>query len=300
MIKRTLDFSTPGTLRLHHNQLVWKGEDGREATVPIEDIGLLLIDSPLITLSSALMQALSDACTAVVFCDATHHPSGYLLPQTAHTLVGRYLRAQIALSPARANRLWQQIICAKITNQAIVLSPYAPEAADKLRVMAGRVRRGDPENLEAQAARLYFSSLPIAEDFHRERYGSMPNAALNYGYSVLRAAVARALVASGVNPALGLHHRNQYNHFSLADDMMEPYRPSVDQIILDHLNIFSALPEEQMLTPEGKRHILPFLTMDMRYQTETRPLWNFLQRSTASLVKCLSGEAQTLLFPTPL
>ena len=161
MIKRTLDFSTPGTLRLHLSQLIWQGEDGRAATVPIEDIGLLLIDTPLITLSSALLQALAEACVAVVFCNTAHLPSGYLLPQTAHTLVGRCLREQIALTTARANRLWQQIVRAKIANQALAIRPYAPDVADALHGMAQRVRRGDPDNLEAQAARLYFSSFPL-------------------------------------------------------------------------------------------------------------------------------------------
>lgn len=298
MIKRTLDFSSPGTLRLHLGQLVWKGEDGRAATVPIEDIGLLLIDAPLITLSSALLQALAEACVAVVFCDSSHLPSGYLLPQTAHTLVGRCLRAQIALTPVRVNRLWQQIVYAKISNQAHAIRPYAPDTADTLLGMAKRVRRGDPDNLEAQAARLYFSSFPLPEDFHRDRRGAMPNAALNYGYAVLRAATARALVVSGLNPALGLHHHNQYNHFALADDLMEPYRPAVDQTILDNLPTLTELTDPQTLSPANKRLILPFLTTNMRCGQETRPLWNALQRTTASLAQCVSKNANALFFPS--
>lgn len=298
MLKRTLDFSTPGTLRLHLGQLHWKGEDGRAASIPIEDIGILLIDTPLITLSSALLQALAEACVAVVFCGSSHLPSGYLLPQTAHTLVGRCLRDQIALTPARANRLWQQIVRAKIANQALAIHPYAPDAAKSLTAMAQRVRRGDPDNLEAQAARLYFSAFPLPNDFRRERRGAMPNAALNYGYAILRAAVARALVASGLNPALGLHHRNQYNHFALADDMMEPYRPAVDQTILDNLPALTELTDPQTLTPANKRLILPFLTTDMHCEQETRPLWNALQRSTASLAQCVTQNAADLFFPT--
>lgn len=298
MLKRTLDFSSPGSLRLHLNQLIWKGEDGRTASIPIEDIGIVLIDTPLITLSSALVQALAEACVAVVVCDSSHLPSGYLLPQTSHTLVGRYLREQIAVTPARENRLWQQIVRAKIVNQAIVISPYAPEAADTLSGMAQRVRRGDPDNLEAQAARLYFSSFPLSDSFRRERHGTMPNAALNYGYSILRAAIARALVASGLNPALGLHHCNQYNHFALADDMMEPYRPAVDRTILENLSSFTEISESKTLTPDKKRLLLPFLTMDMQCGQETRPLWNALQRSTASLAQCVTQEVADLFFPT--
>ena len=299
MIKRTVCFSNPGTLRLHLRQLVWRGEDARETAVPIEDLGVLILESPLITVSTALLQALTEACVAVVLCDAAHLPSGYLLPQASHTLASRILRQQIELSDARAGMLWQQIVIAKIRNQAAVIRSMDATKAEELLQMAAQVRRGDVTNLEAQAARRYFEAFPIPEDvFHRSRYGTMPNAALNYGYAILRAAVARALVGSGLNPELGLHHRNQYNHFCLADDMMEPYRPFVDRIVLEHLDTFEKTEYPTKLSVKGKQLLLPFLTMDVQLGAATRPLFNALQLTSASLARCICNQQKTLELPS--
>ena len=299
MIKRTLCFSTPGKLRLHLRQLLWCGEDGREASVPIEDLGILILESSLITVSTALLQALTEACVAVVLCDASHLPSGYLLPQASHTLASRLLRNQIELTEAQAGRLWQQIVVAKIQNQANVIRSIHAQKAEQLYRMADWVKRGDQTNVEAQAAKLYFTAFPISEDvFHRSRYGTMPNAALNYGYAILRAAVARCLVASGLNTTLGIHHRNQYNHFCLADDVMEPYRPFVDALVLAHLEEFEKADEPTQLSLKGKRLLLPFLTMDVCIGETTRPLFNALQLTTASLARCICNEQKTLELPT--
>jgi CRISPR-associated protein Cas1 len=298
MIKRTLCFSTPGKLRLHLRQLLWRGEDGKEASAPIEDLGLIILESPLISVSTALLQALTEACVAVVLCDASHLPSGYLLPQASHTLASRFLRNQIELTDAQAGRLWQQIITRKIQNQASVIQVLNSQKANELYEMAEFVKRGDVTNIEAQAAKLYFTAFPIAEDvFHRSRYGTMPNAALNYGYAILRASVARSLVASGLNTTLGIHHRNQYNHFCLADDVMEPYRPFVDPLVLEHLEDFEKTEEPTQLSPKGKRLLLPFLTMDVRIGESTRPLFNALQLTTASLARCIGNEQKTLELP---
>ena len=299
MIKRTVCFSNPGTLRLHLRQLVWRGEDARETAVPIEDLGVLILESPLITVSTALLQALTEACVAVVLCDAAHLPSGYLLPQASHTLASCILRQQIELSDARAGMLWQQIVIAKIRNQAAVIRSMDATKAEELLQMAAQVRRGDVTNLEAQAARRYFEAFPIPEDvFHRSRYGTMPNAALNYGYAILRAAVARALVGSGLNPELGLHHRNQYNHFCLADDVMEPYRPFVDRIVLEHLDTFEKTEYPTKLSAKGKHLLLPFLTMDVQLGAATRPLFNALQLTSASLARCVCNQQKTLELPS--
>lgn len=299
MIKRTVCFSNPGTLRLHLRQLVWRGEDAREAAVPIEDLGVLILESPLITVSTALLQALTEACVAVVLCDTAHLPLGYLLPQASHTLASRILRQQIELSDARAGMLWQQIVIAKIRNQAAVIRSMDATKAEELLQMAAQVRRGDVTNLEAQAARRYFEAFPIPEDvFHRSRYGTMPNAALNYGYAILRAAVARALVGSGLNPELGLHHRNQYNHFCLADDVMEPYRPFVDRIVLEHLDTFEKTEYPTKLSAKGKQLLLPFLTMDVQLGAAKRPLFNALQLTSASVVRCICNQQKTLELPS--
>ncbi len=299
MIKRTLSFSTPGTLRLHLRQLIWKGEDGREASIPIEDVGFILIESPLITVSVALLQTLVEHNVATVICDKAHLPSGYILPQTSHTLANRILKDQIALSDARARILWQHIITAKINNQASVLHTRSSEIAHHLKGLAQSVRRGDQGNAEAQAARAYFSyfadQLP---GFHRERHGDMPNAALNYGYAILRAAVARALVMSGLNPALGIFHHNQYNHFALADDIIEPYRPFVDDLVLDNLSTFTELYAAGQLSPPSKRILLSIFTVDVKIGEMTRPLMNALSLTTASLAQFISGERKDLALPS--
>ncbi len=299
MIKRTLVFASPGTLRLHLCQLLWRGEDGREASVPIEDIGFILIESPLITISSALLQALSVHCVATVFCDSAHLPSGYLLPQTSHSLANRILKDQIAFSEARAQMLWRQIVVAKILNQASVIQAVDPDLAHFLRGLARSVRKGDQGNVEAQAARAYFS-VAFSEHvpgFHRTRHGEAPNAALNYGYAILRAAIARALVASGLNPTLGLFHRNQYNHFALADDLIEPYRPFVDALVLDNLPAFTEVSEMDTLIPENKRLLLSVLTMDTLIGKMKRPLMNAISQTTASLAQVMSGETKELDLP---
>ena len=300
MIKRTLCFSSPGDLRLHLRQLVWRGEDGKAASIPIEDIGVLILESPLVTVSTALLQALTESCAAVVLCDRAHLPAGYLLPQTSHTLASRTLRAQIALTDAACARLWRQLVVAKIENQAHAIASRSAECANHLLSLARRVRNGDPENLEAQAARVYFAHFSGEMPFRRERFGERPNAALNYGYAILRAAVARSLVASGLLPALGLHHRNQYNHFCLADDVMEPYRPFVDLAVLDDLPLYAEQTDAETLSPEGKRALLSFLTADVGIGGVVRPLFNAVQLTTASLARCVAGEEKALALPAIL
>ena len=298
MIKRTLCFSTPGNLRLHLCQLCWHGKDGREASVPIEDIGVILIESPLITVSTALLQSLTEQCVAVILCDAGHMPSSYLLPATAHTLAHHRIQSQVNLTDARKNRLWAEIIRAKIRNQAEAARSRDPELAEYLSGMEERVRKGDPDNLEAQAARAYFSLFASQrEGFVRDRYGDAPNAALNYGYAVLRASVARALVSSGLLPIFGIHHSNQYNHFCLADDMMEPYRPFIDLIVLDNFPFFAEINDANTLTPEGKRILLSFLTEDVFIGRQKRPLMNALAMTAASLARVIAGEDSQLTLP---
>lgn len=298
MLKRTLCFSTPGTLRLHLRQMLWKGEDGRDATIPIEDVGIIILESPLITISTALLQELSMEGAAVVICDKSHLPTASLLPHASHTLTNRILHQQITLTDAKANMLWRQIIISKIINQAHTIQAWSPETYTNLLALANRVKRGDPDNIEAQAAHIYFSSFPTqgTTPFHRSRIGEMPNAALNYGYTILRATIARALVGSGLNPSFGLHHRNQYNSFCLADDIMEPYRPFVDLIVLENLSLYQELSDHLM--PEGKRTLLSFLTMDVKIKNTTRPLFNAIQLTTASLARIVCGEQKILELPT--
>lgn len=297
MIKRTVVFTTGGGLSLRLNQLVWKGEDGREAMVPLEDLGFLVLESARITITTALLQALAEEAVAVVVCDPSHYPAGYFLPYRTHTLAHRMLTAQIAFSDARKRMLWQRIVAAKIRNQASVAALYDRRLADDLRALAAQVKRGDDGCAEAQAARLYFRLFGRWEGFHRERFGEMPNAALNYGYAVVRAAIARALVCAGLDPALGLRHTNQYNHFCLADDVIEPYRSFVDRLVLAEPCFGKHLPEEG-LTPTMKRILLTVLTHDVLMGHETRPLMNALTLTAASLARYISGNGEELELPS--
>ncbi len=299
MIKRTLVFTTPGTLRTKYHQLIWRGEDEREASIPIEDIGFLLLESPQIMISTAALQNLTEAAIAVIICDASHLPAGYLLPYRTHTLAHRLLIDQIALTEAKKNRLWQQIIIAKIKNQASIAHIHHPDIATTLAHYAMRVQKGDPDNLEAQAARLYFRLFEKPnEPFRRDRFGEQPNPALNYGYAILRAAIARALVCSGLDPSLGLRHSNKYNHFCLADDIIEPYRPAVDRLVLDNADLFFTENDIDTLTPPAKRELLTVLTHDITIGGIKRPLMNALTLTTASLARCISGTAKEIELPS--
>lgn len=301
MIKRTLVFASPGTLRLRDCQLVWTDRAGEETTVPLEDIGFVLLESPLATCSVALLQALADANAAVAVCDARHIPSAYLLPIADHSLAERHLLDQIACSEARANRLWRQIVQSKIRNQAHVAKALSQKTSVKLAALAGRVKNGDPENVEGQAAHLYF---PIFRErwpaFDARHSDAMPNPALDYGYALLRAAVARALVSSGLHPSLGLHHHNQYNPFCLADDLMEPFRPFVDRLIILHADEFPPKNSDEppKLSPAEKRLLLPLLVMDVHIGQVVRPLMNATSQASASLVRALRGEQDALDLPS--
>ena len=296
MIKRTLVFTTSGRLRLHLRQLVWEGEDGRSSQVPIEDIGFVILESPLITVSTALLRELCMSNAAVVICDASHMPGSYLLPVAGHTMCQKVMGMQIALSAVKKDILWAQTVKRKIFNQGCVAKKYNLLLGRDLVKWSKEVRRGDPSNLEAQAARAYFTVFTMDEmcPFHRSPTGPMPNPALNYGYAILRAAVARALVSAGLNCMMGIHHHNQYDPYCLADDIMEPYRPFVDMLVLENYEIFEKSDE---LTPEMKRVLLGLLVMDVEIGKMKRPLMNALTLTAASIVRVISGNDEEIEYP---
>ena len=296
MIKRTLVFTTSGRLRLHLRQLVWEGEDGRSSHVPIEDIGFVILESPLITVSTALLRELCMSNAAVVICDASHMPGSYLLPVAGHTMCQKVMGMQIALSAVKKDILWAQTVKRKIFNQGCVAKKYNLLLGRDLVKWSKEVRRGDPGNLEAQAARAYFTIFTMDEmcPFHRSPTGPMPNPALNYGYAILRAAVARALVSAGLNCMMGIHHHNQYDPYCLADDIMEPYRPFVDMLVLENYGIFEKSYE---LTPEMKRVLLGLLVMDVEIGKMKRPLMNALTLTAASIARVISGSDEEIEYP---
>lgn len=294
MIKRTLFFANPCHLSLQNNQMVVTNkETGEIKQAAIEDIGFVILENPQITFTVRLAELLSENNVAVVFCNSKYLPTSMLLNLEQHHLQNEIFSTQINASEPLKKQLWSQTIVAKINNQAAVLKIHGKQYL-KLTELAKNVLSGDSTNREAQAARIYWSEL-FGNDFTRDRNGLPPNNALNYGYAILRAAVARALVGSGLLPTLGIHHHNKYNAYCLADDIMEPYRPYVDMLVL---KINSEKNIETDLTTEIKLEILKLLTTDIVLEKTTRPLMLGLSQTTASLSKCFSGEQKKLSYPT--
>ena len=294
-----LFFSKRGHLRVELAQLIYEMEqDGQQQqhSFPIEDIGFVVVESTQVTLTAYALQALAENNTSVTFCDQKHMPAALLLPYASHTLTQRNVRAQLAVTDAVKDRLWRQTVISKIDNQAACLEAGAKSGVERLRTYLPKIRNGDPGNCEALAAREYFGFHSLGR-FQRSRDGGMPNPALNYGYAILRAATARALVGSGlVCIWAGIHHHNQYNAFALADDIMEPYRPFVDDVVLNQPNVFPLDAPE--LTREMKAALLSVLAVDVMIGSMKRPLLNALSCTTASLVRCFLKEEKEIAYPS--
>ncbi len=270
-------------------------EDRAERTVPIEDIGILLLEHQQITLTHYLLDKLLANNAAVVTCNETRHPTGMMLPLEGNTLQSERFKAQIEATEPLKKQLWQQTVRAKIANQAAVLKQW--NINNKLLVnLSKTVKSGDPTNHEAVAAAYYWQNLfPPAWEFFRKREGPPPNNLLNYGYAILRATVARSLVGSGLLPTLGIFHRNRYNAYCLADDIMEPYRPYVDVIVRGIIDNTSAVDN---LTQDLKVQLLKLPTVDVMIDDASSPLMVAVQRTTASLAKCYSGEVRKIAYPS--
>lgn len=298
MIKKTLYFGNPTRLHLELGQLVveLKTEPKTKRTIPVEDIGLIVIDHPQVTVSHGLANALINENAAILWCDEKHLPNGLVLPMTANHTFTEKLRYQIDASLPLKKQLWKQTVQAKISNQAGVIESLGIDVAP-LRRWAKLVNSGDPENLEARAASWYWSKLFHSEEFfNRSRYGEPPNNLLNYGYAILRGVVARSLVGSGMLPALGIFHRNKYNPFCLADDIMEPYRPYIDKLVYEiAIRHDFELPEE--LTKELKQELLQIPVLDVTIEGKKSPLMVGLQRTTASLMQCFEGSERKIRYP---
>ncbi len=297
MIKRTLYFGNPSRLRLSHDQLLIEYPDSDETkSVPIEDIGIVIIDHQQVSVTHGLMNSLIENNAAILWCDNKHLPNGLVLPMSSNHVFTEKLRAQLEASEPLKKQLWKQTIQSKIQNQAKVLE-LVGKSSENMEYWAQTVGSGDPENLEARAAAYYWKNV-FEENpyFKRHRYGETPNNLLNYGYAVLRAIVARSLVASGCLPALGIFHRNKYNAFCLADDIMEPYRPIVDLLVLDIVKDLEDEPEPE-LTPDVKKRLLQIPVLDVTIEDQKSPLMVGMQRTTASLMKCFEGESRKLIYP---
>lgn len=312
MIKKTLYFGNPAYLSLRMGQMVIKLPEVEsnellpeimkkqaEITKPIEDIGVVVLDNRRITITQGLLEALLENNCAVITCDNHSMPVGLMLPLYGNSTQNERFRYQLDASQPLRKQLWQQTIKAKIENQAAVLSACSGVPIKNMKRWADDVRSGDPDNVEGHAAayywRYFFNNITGLENFTRNREGMAPNNLLNYGYAILRAVVARALVTSGLLPTLGIHHHNRYNAYCLADDIMEPYRPYVDELVF-------AIVKEQgvdnlQLTTTLKAQLLSIPTLDVVIGGKRSPLMVAATQTTASLYKCFSGELRRIAYP---
>lgn len=310
MIKKTLYFGNPAYLSLKNAQLVIKlpevekndslpdsFKQQSEITKPIEDIGVIVLDNQRITITTGVIEALLENNCAIITCDHRSMPTGLMLPLCGNTTQSERFRNQIDASLPLKKQLWQQTIQAKISNQASVLFACNASEVGCMRAWAKEVRSGDPDNYEGRAAAYYWKYL-FGQDipkFTRDREGIPPNNVLNYGYAILRAIVARALVSSGLLPTLGIHHHNRYNAYCLADDIMEPYRPFVDKYIFTLIQR-KGMPQEE-LSRDWKAELLLIPTLDVVIGGKKSPLMVGVSQTTASLYKCFSGEMRKISYP---
>lgn len=307
MIKKTLYFGNPAYLSLRDAQLVIKlpevvkndtlpegFKQKAEISKPIEDIGVVVLDNKQITVTSGLLEALLENNCAVISCDSKSMPVGLMLPLYGNTTQNERFRHQLEASLPLKKQLWQQTIKVKIENQAAVLKKCTGEEIRCMKVWASEVKSGDSDNMEARAAAYYWKNLFPIEGFNRDRDGISPNNLLNYGYAILRAVVARGLVTSGLLPTLGIHHHNRYNAYCLADDIMEPYRPYVDELVY---NIVASDMDCNVLNKDLKAKLLMIPTLDVVIVGKRSPLMVAVSQTTASLYKCFSGELRKIVYP---
>jgi len=293
MIKRTLYFGNPAYLSCTEEQLVIKIEE-KTKTTPIEDLGVVIIDNPQITISHHAIHKLLENNCALITCNDKHMPTGLMLNLDGNTLQQERFEAQINAKQPLLKKLWKQTIESKISNQATILKRQNIETGNMIE-WAKNVKSGDAENHESRAAVYYWKNIfKQFPNFTRERAGLPPNNLLNYGYAILRAVTARSLVGSGLLPTLGIHHSNKYNAYCLADDIMEPYRPFVDEIVLDIIKNFKNIDE---ITTELKAIILKLPVVDVLLQGEKSPLMIAMQHTTASLARCFLEETKEILYP---
>ncbi len=300
MIKRTLYFGNPVYLSKENDQMMLSFPEKEKKlvheinSIPVEDIGIVILDNKQITLTHSLLSSLLDNNCALITTNDSHMPNGLFMPLSSNQLQSAKFQAQISSSEPLKKQLWQQTITAKIKNQAALLWSIKTPVTN-MNTWARKVKSGDPDNLEGRAAAYYwkniFKKLP---GFIRDRFGEPPNNLLNYGYAILRAITARSLVASGLLPTLGIHHSNQYNAYCLADDIMEPYRPYLDRIVKDIINNGEDYFD---LTTSIKKQLLSLPTTEVVINNERSPLMVAMQRTTSSLSKCFEGTSRKISYP---
>ncbi len=306
MIKRILAFENPAYLKLRNQQMVieipevvyGKGvpENLRQEgvrTVPIEDIGVVILDNKQITITQALMSVLLENNCTIITTNDQHLPVGLYMPLDGNHLQNERFREQLDASEPLRKQMWQQTVTSKILGQAAILEEQGIENKNML-AWAKSVRSGDVENMEGRAAAYYWRNVFHNPDFVRGQEGDPPNNLLNYGYAIVRAMVARALVGAGLLPTLGIHHHNRYNAYCLADDIMEPYRPFVDQLVIKMIRKYEDITN---ITTEMKRDLLGLAYQDVIIDGKRSPMQIAIQTTAKSVYKCFSGEARKIIYP---
>ncbi len=311
MIKRTLHFGNPVYLSLKNEQLCVDYPDQKEESIPlaqrlkiasnsiqkkvsIEDLGVVILENSRVTVTTALLEKLTSYNVAVITCDSRHMPTGLLLPLEGHSEQSERFKIQMKVSLPLKKNLWRQTVQAKIKNQALLLKERGTVTADNMLQWVKEVNSGDTRNLEARAAAYYWKHIFDLNDFTRSQNGIPPNNLLNYGYAILRAITARAIVSTGLFPTLGIHHRNKYNAYCLADDIMEPYRPYVD-LIVSHL--VDNMDDLEELTIDLKKQLLELPALDVLIEGKKSPLLVAMSRTTNSLYECYAGVSRKILYP---
>ena len=291
MIGRVIEVASEGChLARSRGFMVVTRDGAEEGRVPLDDIGVLLCNARGLTYSNSLMTELARRGAPAVLCGNDYLPVAWLWPVEGHHVQAMRMRRQIEAPLPLRKRLWQAVVKAKTAQQAVILEMLG-KPADGLDALARRVRSGDPENVEAQAARKYWPRL-FGSDFRRSRFGGATNPFLNYGYTVLRAAVARAVVSAGLHPSIGIHHSNRGNSMCLVDDLMEPFRPLVDY------RVVRLSPDgSDELTTEAKGALAAVLAMDMVTDRGATPLQTCLERAAQSLARSFETGDPALVFP---
>lgn len=311
MIKRILYFGSNAYIHTRKEQLLVEFSNDtmttsrsiskKNASVPIEDVGVVILDAPQMTISRGLLSKLLENNVAIIVCNEKHMPKGLLLNLDSNSIQQEIFRTQIKVSEPLKKNLWQQTIKSKIKNQGLLLKALGV-SNENMKFWIEKVKSGDPTNVEGRAAAYYWKTVysDIIDAFKRRRDGNDPNNLLNYGYAVLRAIVARNLTASGLLPTLGIHHRNKYNAYALADDIMEPYRPYVDWIVRDLVEKYydeKWIDEGFNLSPQIKKEILKIPLVDVVIDNKTHPLMIAVRHTTASLAECFAKTKRRILYP---
>ena len=292
MIKRVIDISERAYLHIKDRQLLVDKEHVTVSKIAVDDLGILILQHPAITITQSAITQCQKNNVAILFCDDRHLPISITLPLwSGHSLHTKVLREQVAITVPRRKRLWQQIVKAKIAEQATTLERAGLES-QRLDRLHDRVRSGDPENIEAQAAQVYWRAL-MGNSFRRDSAAEGVNSILNYGYSIMRAMTARALVGTGLHPAIGLYHKNQYNGLCLADDIMEPFRPWVDSLVHE----MDAQPGATAITRGVKQKILGLLGEQVSYGKKKMPLMVSAHYLAAQVKQAMSDSSITLRYP---